>query len=83
VVDQWCIRVFHTHELELNYGCLLETYIHIYYCRYHTTDKDVVASPLNSDVFALNSDVFAAESLAAEEICLLSQCSSSASDSEP
>ncbi len=75
-MDQWCIRVLHTHELELNYGCLLETYIQIYYCRYRTADKSVAASPLSSDVFA-------AGSLAAEEICLLSRCSSSASDSGP
>jgi hypothetical protein len=43
-------------------------------CR--TVDKFVAASPLSSDGFA-------AESLAAEEICLLCQCSSSTSDFEP
>jgi hypothetical protein len=39
-------------------------------------DKFVAASPLSSDGFA-------AESLAAEEICLLRQCSSLASDFGP
>ncbi len=43
-------------------------------CR--TVDKSVAASPLSSDGFA-------AGSLAAEEICLLRQCSSSASDFRP
>ncbi len=43
-------------------------------CR--TVDKSVVASPLSSDGFA-------AGSFAAEEICLLHRCSSSASDSRP
>ncbi len=43
-------------------------------CR--TVDKSVAASPLSSDGFA-------AGSLAAEEICLLRQCSSSASDFGP
>ncbi len=43
-------------------------------CR--TVDKSVAASPLSSYGFT-------AESLAAEEICLLRQCSSSASDFEP
>ncbi|CAK9273170.1 unnamed protein product [Sphagnum jensenii] len=43
-------------------------------CR--TVDKSVAALPLNSDGFT-------AGSLAAEEICLLRQCSSSASDFGP
>jgi hypothetical protein len=43
---------------------------------YRTADKSVAASPLSSDVFA-------AGSLAAEEICLLRRCSSSASNSRP
>ncbi len=43
---------------------------------YRTADKSVAASPLSSDGFA-------AGSLAAEEICLLRRCSSSASDSGP
>ncbi|CAK9212592.1 unnamed protein product [Sphagnum troendelagicum] len=43
-------------------------------CR--TVDKSVAASPLSSDGFA-------AGSLAAEEICLLRRCSSSASDFGP
>jgi hypothetical protein len=42
----------------------------------HTIDKSVAASPLSSDGFA-------ARSLAAEEICLLRQCFSSASDFGP
>ncbi len=42
----------------------------------HTVDKSVAASPLSSDGFA-------AGSLAVEEICLLRQCSSSASDFGP
>ncbi len=42
----------------------------------HTVDKFVAASPLSSNGFATGS-------LAAEEICLLRRCSSSASDSEP
>ncbi len=42
----------------------------------HTVDKSVAASPLSSNGFIT-------ESLAAEEICLLRRCSSSASDSGP
>ncbi len=42
----------------------------------HTVDKSVAASPLSSDGFA-------AGSLAAEEISLLRQCSSSASNFGP
>ncbi len=43
---------------------------------YRIADQSVAASPLSSDVFATGS-------LAAEEICLLHRCSSSASDSGP